>query len=136
MMYAILAKPEATIDGMCVVRVDARVLHLPDVVIADANAAKDMTGFWPSPAGLAKLDREYVYAHSWNDPDPIIKDLKKGRRCAEVLVPDQVQPAYIIGVYVGSKTGRDAVGASGIGVEVTFAPQLFFPEVFGGGANG
>jgi hypothetical protein len=47
---------------LCVLRVSASVLNLPDVIIADGNAASDYTSFSPSPSGLSKIDKDTVLA--------------------------------------------------------------------------
>ena len=50
--------------SLCVLRIDPAILDLPGVVIADGNAASKYTGFWPSPSGLARLDRELVFPNT------------------------------------------------------------------------
>lgn len=56
--------------NMVVLRVAHSVLEIPGVVIADGNAASSGTKFGASPTGLASLDPERVYAHSWTTPTP------------------------------------------------------------------
>jgi hypothetical protein len=86
---------------LCVLRVGTDVLDLPDVVIADGNAAGYMTRFGPSPQGLGMIDKAKVFADWWRD------SLEERRaRCAEVLVPDSVPPEYLLGAYVSCEEAR------------------------------
>ncbi|MGH7845633.1 MAG: DarT ssDNA thymidine ADP-ribosyltransferase family protein [Candidatus Binatia bacterium] len=73
-------------QDLCVLQVSPAVLHLPGVVIADGNAASSPTAFWPSPAGLAKIDKATVFAEWWTDPDPFILWENRRIKCAEVLI--------------------------------------------------
>jgi ssDNA thymidine ADP-ribosyltransferase, DarT len=96
MMYRVLCDQ---VPDLVVVRVSSTVLDLPGTVITDGNAAADTTRFLASPYQLHELIEEYIYAQSWNDPDPFRKIELKRRRCAEILVPDAVPPTYIRGCY-------------------------------------
>lgn len=78
-----------------VVRVASDVLDFPGAVIADRNAAAGAARFFPSPNGLAVLDEDEVYAEWWNHS----RDAKQ-KRMAELLVPQRVEPAMLLGVYV------------------------------------
>ncbi len=100
MMY----KRSARHAGLCVLRVSTAVLDLPEVVIADGNAASKYTAFWPSPEGLAKVDRALVFAEDWTDPNQIVGWQKKVAKCAEVLILERVSPDLIIGVTCPPKT--------------------------------
>lgn len=92
-------------ETMVVLRVAHSVLETPGVVIADGNAASSGTKYGASPAGLAGLDPERVYAHSWDHPDAWIKRERKRQRSAEVLVPHRVGPEYLTGCYVHTADG-------------------------------
>lgn len=110
---------------MAVVRVDPAILDLSNVVITDGNAASSSTRFYPSPAGLAELDEDRVYAEWWTDPDVWTYYEKKRQRCAEVLVPDAIPPEYLVGAYV-SRTAGVAVCESALrGLEVEVKPHVF-----------
>src|SRR5579859_4739488 len=50
MMFTLMRNGHA---DLVVVRVSETVLDIPDVVLADGNAASDGTRFYPSPEGLA-----------------------------------------------------------------------------------
>ncbi|MDE3091063.1 MAG: DUF4433 domain-containing protein, partial [Chloroflexota bacterium] len=55
---------------LCVLQVNTSALNLRGVIIADGNAASDYTGFWASPAGLDRVDRDVVFIEYWTDPNP------------------------------------------------------------------
>ncbi len=48
--------------SLCVLQLSVGVLDLPNVVIADGNAASDYTAFWLSPLGLDRVDFDLVFA--------------------------------------------------------------------------
>jgi len=112
---------------LCIVRVHLAVLDLPQVVITDRNASSDWVGFFPSPAGLARLDGELIFAEYWVHPDDPVGTMKhKSIKCAEVLVPDRVDPRYLGGAYVSCPQAQDAFQATGVPLSVTIDRHLFF----------
>lgn len=98
-------------ERLCVIGVAPGVLRLEGVVIADGNAAAKLTRFYPSPAGRAHLDAELVFARSWDHEDPIEKARRKRIKCAEVLVPERVDPEHIVRVTVSSAKARARLAA-------------------------
>ena len=110
---------------ICVLRVSTEVLNFPKVVIADGNAASGYTAFWSSPSGLSKIDKDTVFAEYWTDPDPITKLHKSRVKCAEVLVPDRVDPTLIAGCYVSSPE-VEAVLNQDNRPPISIDPHLFF----------
>jgi hypothetical protein len=111
---------------LCVLRVDACVLDLPKVVIADGNAASEYTGFWPLREGLSKVDKELVFAEYWTDKDRITEWQKKRVICAEVLVPDRIDVRYIIGAYVSCSSAKDAMSQLTPSLDAVINRRLFF----------
>ena len=53
---------------LCVLRVQADVVDLPQVVIADQNAASDYVRFANASVGLALIDHDTVFAEYWTHP--------------------------------------------------------------------
>lgn len=93
--------------GVCVLRVSLDVLDLPGVVVASQNASSDYARFAPAPDGLELIDKDMIDARSWKHPGDRIAEWRHGSvMCAEVLVPDCVEPDYIEGVYVSCKAAR------------------------------
>lgn len=111
---------------LCVLRVALDVLDLPDVIITDGNAASDYTAFWPSPAGLGKLNGALVFAEDWTAADQIAYWEKKRVKCAEVLVPDRVAPEFILGARVSCADSKAALLAIETRLDITIDRHLFF----------
>ncbi len=86
---------------ICVLRVSTEVLDLPKVVVSDRNASSKYVRFGPSPGGIAAIDRNTVFAEWWIHPDDQIATWKHASAmCAEVLVPDRVEPKFVFGAHV------------------------------------
>ncbi|MBU0984404.1 MAG: DUF4433 domain-containing protein, partial [candidate division Zixibacteria bacterium] len=111
---------------LAVIRVSPAVLDLPDVVIADRNAACDYVRFQASPGGLSHIDRSAVYARSWNHADPIEKISHGQIMCAEVLVPYKVDVAYLEGVYVSCAEAQGKYMALSLPLVSVVNENVFF----------
>lgn len=114
---------------MCVLRVSLDVLDLPGVVISSQNASSDYARFAASPAGLANIDKDMVFARSWKHPEDQRAEWRHGSIInAEVLVPDVVLPEYIEGAYVSCKNAekRLRTHAGDDAIEITINEDLFF----------
>lgn len=94
---------------LCVLGISDNVLDLPNVIIADCNAASDIVLFKPAPDGLEIIDKDLVYAKSWMHSNQIQTDQHKLIKCAEVLVPDMIGPEYILKAYVSCDQSHDAL---------------------------
>jgi len=115
-------------ESIAVLRIGAEALDLPDVVIADQNAASKYARFYASPGGLAHLDERYVFARDWGDPavDEIDYWRRKSRRSAEALIPDRVEPELIRGAYVSCNRSRSACRKLHPPLAIDVFPDLFF----------
>jgi len=111
---------------LAVIRISPAVLDAPGVVISDGNAASNGTAFHSSPAGLAHLDEELVYAEYWTDSDQWTQLEKKRQRCAEVLVPDRIAPELLLGCYVFERGGLRQCANAAPSLEVLVRPDVFF----------
>lgn len=78
------------------------------------------------PEGLALVDKSATFARYWNDTDYAAYCRKKSLKCAEVLVPDDVPPTFILGAYVSGNDGRVALEAVAHSVIPTVNTGLFF----------
>ncbi|MCL6590154.1 MAG: DUF4433 domain-containing protein [Firmicutes bacterium] len=75
--------------------------------MSDQNAASGYARFHRFPDGLRYLDYDTIFARSWVHIDQRETWRHKAAMCAEVLVPNKVEPRYIMGGYVSSDaTGR------------------------------
>jgi hypothetical protein len=111
---------------VCVLAISTDVLDIEGAVVSDQNAASDYVRFAPAPKGLSIVDAELTFAESWTDPDQIQKWRKSSRKCAEVLVPDVVEPDMIMHAYVSCKQAKAAFDALHCGLEANVNEALFF----------
>jgi hypothetical protein len=88
---------------LCVISISRDVLDLQGSICSSCNAADATAQFYPLPGGLKELRSDYIYAQYWNYPnDPGLSEWHKSRICAEVLIPDRVEPRFIEKIYVSS----------------------------------
>jgi hypothetical protein len=87
---------------IAVLRVRTAVLDLPGVVITDGNASSDYIRFAAAPGGLAIVDRDRTFALNWRSNNQIEYFRNACAKCAEVLVPQRVEPSLVTGAYVSS----------------------------------
>jgi hypothetical protein len=121
MMFCLQHLPD-----LVVVRVSPDALDIPDTVVTDGNAATWNTRFHPSPAGLAYLDSELIFATYWTDTNYMRYLEKKRARNAEVLVPNLVPSEYIEGCYVDTREKRRACLALEDMPAVDVRKEIFF----------
>lgn len=95
-----LYKLQFRTQKLCIFSVSLEVLDLPGTVISDHNASSSYARFAPSPEGLVHVNKELVFAKYWTHQDQIEKWRRTSIKCAEVLVPDRVEPAYLQRAYV------------------------------------
>lgn len=111
---------------LAVLRVQSDVLDIPGTFIATQNAASAGVTFHPSPAGLALLDPERVYADFWLHEDPAVKAQWGYAKCAEVLVPDVIPPRHVVGAFVCSTQTLDDFMALESGLDVRVNAGIYF----------
>ena len=122
-----LSKRRSQNDVICVLRIDPTVLDVLGVIIADRNAASDYVRFYPAMDGIRALDREMVFAKFWiNAADPFEEMIRKSVKCAEALVPDKLEPQFVIGAYVANERALRAVQALNIPLPVAINNGMFF----------
>lgn len=127
MLFRVLHHGEVQHSDLCILRVKTDVLDLPDVVIVDQNASSDYARFVPAPGGLINVDGDLVFAEYWTHQDNPIEEWRHGSiMCAEVLVPDRVDPDFIAGAYVSCSNAKVSVEALNMGLDVTVNAHLFF----------
>jgi hypothetical protein len=101
------------------------VLKLGGVVIADRNAAKDWVRFL-EPSQWRLLDFDRIFAADWRDADQFEYIDKKGKKCAEVLVPHVVPPQFLVGARVLDEDVAAQLRSLGFSLPITIDPGLFF----------
>lgn len=122
-----LYKRRSEHQRLCVLRVNTSVLDRPGVIITDQNAASDYRRFVTSPNGLSLIDRDRVFAEDWTHPGDLRAYYQhRSVKCAEVLVPDSVDPIYIFGAYVSNAGSSEALGQQAPDLQATINAHLFF----------
>ena len=121
-----LSKCRSQNQQICVLRVNVEVLDLEGVIVADRNAASSYARFYPVEAGIAALDKDLVYARYWTHQDPYEAMTRKSIKCAEVLVPERVDPRFITGAYVINEAGLAAVQAAHEALAGVIKRDMFF----------
>ena len=112
---------------ICVLCISTDVLDLPGVVVTDQNAASGYARFAEAPAGLVYVSKEKTFAESWKHPDDQFAEWRHtSMMCAEVLVPDRVEPGYIKGVYVAGVLHKEEIDKIGLGIGTYVNRHLFF----------
>jgi hypothetical protein len=113
-------------DELCILSVSPDVLDLGGVVVTDGNASGNYVRFGSAPGGLQIVNRDLTFAEYWIDANPIEYYRKKSAKCAEVLVPDRVDPRYLRGAYVWSDEVCKRLQADAGALQVTVNRHLFF----------
>ena len=121
-----LYKRQAQHGDLCVLRISPSVLDLKGVIVTDGNAASQYTRFAPAPGGLAIVDRDWTFAEFWTDADQIQRWRKTAAKCAEVLVPDRVDPRYLTGAYVSCNEAHAKFESLNTGLAASIDRHLFF----------
>jgi len=114
MILAIYQNQGISSKDLCVLRISGEILNRGDVVVTDQNAATDMAHFYPSTnfflnedytfclssqTAVGYKDVQHLSLFKWKDSEQI-SAIRKQIRQAEVLVPYQIHPSYIVGVFV------------------------------------
>lgn len=122
-----LSKVRDRNDNICVLQISPKVLDLPEVIISDCNASCDKVRFYPVADGLRALDKNRIFAHSWIHRDDYMEQLRHGsEKCAEVLVPDSIDPSYISGAMVANQKALTTFQKLNIPLTVCIRRDIFF----------
>lgn len=99
-----LSARRAQNDEICVLRISNGIMDREGVIITDKNAARECW-FKSVAEGLDLLNTDEIYATYWVLPnqDYWEQERLKGIKCAEVLVPNVVEPDYLLGGYVANQ---------------------------------
>jgi hypothetical protein len=65
-----------------------------------------------------------TFAEYWTHPDPFEAMRRKSAKCAEVLVPDDVESRFITRAYVSCSESKEAFEALGIDIPVSINSHL------------
>lgn len=110
---------------LAVICIDPAALDIPGATVASCNAASyPAWGFGAD--GLRILDKDSVFTDDWRDPDPFVQGRQRKERCAEVLVPDVVPPAYFRAVRVSNDGTAARVTAMTSTLRIIVDRKIFF----------
>ncbi|MCX5812607.1 MAG: DUF4433 domain-containing protein [Proteobacteria bacterium] len=113
--------------NLCVLIIDREVIKITGVVLTDRNASSDYVRFSNFPDGLRLIDRDILFAQYWTHPeDPIWEMEHKSIKCAEVLVPDKIDPSYILGAYTSCDESYSSFQEKNDKISVKINTYLFF----------
>lgn len=114
------------VDELCVLRVSTQVLACTGTVITDQNAASDYVRFL-APNQWELLDMDDIFADDWRHPgDQIAYWRHKSRKCAEVLVPNRVEPRFVRGAYVVDAAAQARLVTMGCKLPINVNSFMFF----------
>ena len=114
-------------NEICVLHVDSAVIDLQGVIVSTQNASSDYASFWPVADGLMRIDKDRVFARYWTHGENQYEEWRhKSEKCAEVLVPDRVNPGYILGAYVANQIAFNAFQVLNSGLPVSIRSNMFF----------
>jgi hypothetical protein len=123
MMYKRLSEA----DSICVLRVTTKVLKIEGTVITDQNAAASEYVRFLGPHQWRELSFDDIFSKDWRHPgDAIAYYRHKARMCAEVLVPNRVEPKFIDGIYVVDSAAAKRLAALGCEADISVNRVLFF----------
>ena len=114
-------------NEICILHVTTEILDLPGVIIADQNAASDYVRFYSVSSGLTAINKDMIFARYWTHPENQYEEwAHKSIKCAEVLVPDKVEPEYIKGAYVANETAAKTLKKLNVQLTVIIKGDIFF----------
>ena len=113
-------------EPICVLVVSCQVLDIPNCIVSDMNAAKELARLDSPETGLMLIDFAAVYSKNWNDEDRYVKSRKSGIKCAEVLLPGRVDYNYIAGAIVKTKDDEIVLKEKGFTKRITVDSDVFY----------
>lgn len=146
MILAIYQHQGVPSKKLCILRISVEILNRGDVILTDQNAATNIAHFYPSTNFCLNEDYTYCLSSStavgYKDVQHLdffrgkgsgqISAVRKQIRQAEVLVPYQIDPSYIVGVFVSCDEALYTIRAILAGnqlredLSITVHPSIFF----------
>ena len=124
---AMLSRVRGHNSTICVLDVEPGVLDLPGIIVTDRNAASGWVSFLPPVEGLEAINRDRLFARSWKHPEDMYDEMShKSEKCAEVLVPDRVEAAFVVGAYVANQNALKTFQALETALPVRIRNDMFF----------
>lgn len=112
--------------SLCILAVSREALAISGVVLTDCNAASRYARFL-HPDHWNLIDFDDVFAPDWRHLYDAARFYQhRSRKCAEVLVPQCVPPALLLGAYVICDAAGALVHARAPGLRFKTVPAMFF----------
>jgi hypothetical protein len=122
-----LSKRRDRNNEICILRISATIIDLLGVIVSDQNAASSYVRFYPLTEGLAAINKERLFARYWTHPGNQYEEWShKSDKCAEVLVPDKVDPNYILGAFVANRIAFESFQKLESKLPVEIKGDIFF----------
>nr|WP_321311949.1 DarT ssDNA thymidine ADP-ribosyltransferase family protein [uncultured Campylobacter sp.] len=119
-------------DNIVLLEIKKEILLLNGVIFTNGNAAAQSLGFADDIDDLLNpsfINWDEVFATSWNDTNENVKNEKKFKMMAEVLVPDMVPSAMIAGIVCQNPSVCEKVAKLlNNSINISWNSSLFFND--------
>ncbi|MEP0815091.1 MAG: DUF4433 domain-containing protein [bacterium] len=123
---AMMYRRQALHRSICVLRINPSVLDIDRVLVSDRNASRDLVRFGTPDEMIPLLKFTDIFRKSWDVGDEAERYRLKGTMCAEVLVPNRIDPCYIMGAYASCAESLAELLRMAPALDVRVNPDLFF----------
>ena len=111
---------------ICILCVSPEILTFENVIISDRNASSKWAIFHKSPDGLEYLNKDKISATSWKHENQQKEWEHKSIKCAEALVPNQIDVRYILKVLVYNDKVKERLIINNFPLTIEVNNQIFF----------
>lgn len=123
MLYRLICNADR--EDFVILQIKPDVFNQDGLFFSDRNAATSMVHFYDRVESLQKIDGKVFRKKYWTDSDDT-----KQKMTAEVLLPNKVPSAYIIGIYIDKPNDSVQSIADQFSVSVSIQPDMFFLPSF------
>lgn len=130
MMYYLIHNDnsKATLNDLCVLVINNEVLDYETSFVSNGNAAKFGTQFYNCADGIEALNPEEIFIKNWDDPNIAVKENKKRKMFAEVLIKDGINRKQIEFIAVENEIAKEKIEKLNLDVDVVINKKIFFAE--------
>lgn len=121
-----LYKRKDQADELCILSIASEVLNLLNVVVSDMNASAAYVRFYSPYEGINQLDFDKIFAQYWTHDEYYESIRHKAIKCAEVLVPNCIDYAYVTGACVKGETQKQELIELGFDKTIIVNPRSFY----------
>lgn len=121
-----LSKLRSKNNEICILKIDATILDISNVIVSDRNAASNYVNFYTAKEGISILNFKKIFDKYWVVPDYFEALENKAVKCAEILVPNVVPFDYIIAVAVINEKNANILKQQGMNKRIIVQPSAFF----------